>query len=62
MFIVAFAAHRFLFAAGFVRAQEPLSAAAQARLAVLPDLSFMLSDRLRFPMRAVVLSAPIGVE
>lgn len=32
--------------------QEPLSAAAEARLSALPDLSYMLSQRIRFPMRA----------
>lgn len=32
--------------------QEALSAAAEARLSALPDLSYMLSQRIRFPVRA----------
>lgn len=35
-------------------AQENLSAPARSRLEALPDLSFMLSDRIRFPMRGFV--------
>eukprot|EP00903_Cladosiphon_okamuranus_P014376 g13347.t1 len=38
------------------RPAEKLSAAAEARLSALPDLSFMLSQRIRFPMR---VAAPL---
>lgn len=36
----------------FVCVKETLSAAAESRLAALPDLSYMLSQRIRFPIRA----------
>lgn len=36
--------------------QVPLSAAAQARVAALPDLSFMLSSRIKFPMVLALVS------